>query len=321
MTEKESELKKETSLIFNFSKIQDKIEKINLTNNLVINENPNITINLSPNEPNFFAVKSKIKNTHIMKPSKKSNHFQANFLHLPNQNDLNRSRLSINNAQLSQKTRNTIIDAINKSQYVEKTSKTNLKLVQKELQYKLLDMSIQIENTLNTEEDTSNNFSSLKIDNNNFWGRNVKKEFEASRMDIRARRGSANINDLSKLVDPNKSIINNGFNRCHTNKFLCNNNMPNITLFRKDLNKTNINANKNNRRKSFNYNTMNRNNNNNISFNFLNANNKSMYLKSNNNTLMNKNSMSFIMNNKSMYINRNNINVNKMLLTTIQNQE
>ena len=286
----------------------------------VQNVNPNINISTCPNEPNFFAVKSKIKNTHIMKPSKKGNHFHANFLHLPNQNDLNRSRLSINNGQLSQKTRNTIIDAINKSQYVEKNSKTNLKLVQKELQYKLLDMSIQIENTLNTDEETSNNFSSLKIDNNNFWGRNVNKEFEASRMDLRARRSSANFNDLSKLVDPNKSIINSGFSRCHTNKFLLNNNMPNITLFRRDLNKTNINANKNNRRKSFNFNTMNRNNNN-ISFNFLNGNNKSMYLKSNNNTLMNKNSMSFIMNNKSMYINRNNINVNKMLLTTIQNKE
>ena len=67
-------------------KINNKLKKT------VQHVNPNITINLSPNEPNFFAVKSKIKNTHIMKPSKKSNHFQANFLHLPNQNDLNRSR-------------------------------------------------------------------------------------------------------------------------------------------------------------------------------------------------------------------------------------
>ena len=209
----------------------------------------------------------------------------------------------------------------------EHSSKTNLKLVQKELQYKLLDMSIQIENNMEQDDDNSN-FSSLKNDKtNNFWGRNVKKELESYKNEIKVRRSSATINDIAKfqeLINANRSI-NKGYNRCQTNKYLLNNNNmnhQNITLFRNDLNKTNISVNKNNRRKSFN---LNRNNNginrNNISFNFLNMNNKSMYINRNTNTIMSKNNLSMNMHNKSTYINSNNISINKLILNSIQHKE
>ena len=285
--------------------------------------NPNITINTSPDEPHYFRAKNIVKNTHIGLPknSKKSSLLHTNYLFFPKQNDLNRSRLSINNHNnhnyLRQKTRQSIIEAINRSQYNDNSPQANLKLVQKELQFKLLDMSIQIENNMNTDDENSN-FSSLKMDNNNFWGRNAKKDAEISKIDIKTRRASANFNDISKFYDGNRSIINKGFERCQTNKFHLNNNLPSLNLFRNDLNKTNMIANKNNRRKSFNLNRMSRNN---ISFNFLNHNNKTMYVNRNNNSMMNKNNISFHTNNKSMYINRNNISVNKMILNSIQNKE
>ena len=329
----------------NFANIKDKIEKIPKINindtylvqpdnaNRLINNSPqpnqSMSIhNISVNEPTFQKSKrlNNMNITYINHPKKNNNLLHPNYLFLPKQNNLNRSKLSINDGFHKQKSKKTIIDAINQPMY-EHSSKTNLKLVQKELQYKLLDMSIQIENNMEQDDDNSN-FSSLKNDKtNNFWGRNVKKELESYKNEIKVRRSSATINDIAKfqeLINANRSI-NKGYNRCQTNKYLLNNNNmnhQNITLFRNDLNKTNISVNKNNRRKSFN---LNRNNNginrNNISFNFLNMNNKSMYINRNTNTIMSKNNLSMNMHNKSTYINSNNISINKLILNSIQHKE
>ena len=58
-----------------------------------------------------------------------------------------------------------ILKSINQPLYDE-SPVANLKMVQKELQFKLLDMSIQIENGAGTDDEESSYFSNLKNDNN-----------------------------------------------------------------------------------------------------------------------------------------------------------
>ena len=221
----------------NFANIKDKIEKFpkfNINDTYIAHpENANRLINNSPqsnqnrnihnisiNEPTYQKPKrfNKMNITYINHPKKNNYLLHPNYLFLPKQNNLNKSKLSINDGFHNAKSKKTIIDAINQPVY-EHSEKTNLKLVQKELQYKLLDMSIQIENNMDQDNDDSN-FSSLKNDKtNNFWGRNVKNELESYKNEIKVRRSSATINDIEKfheLINANRSI-NKGFNRCQTN--------------------------------------------------------------------------------------------------------
>ena len=308
-----------------------------INNNLYSN---NAFSHMTSNEINYIKPK-KLKNTHISfnNPLLKNN----NFLH-PNyifgskpNNNLNRSKMSIKDSFYRQRDKNNILDS-SKQELIEQPGKTNLKLIQKELQFKLLDMSIQIENGINTDDENSNLFSNLQNDNNNNLSqKNVKKELESSKNEIKtnnARRKSLNVHDMAQMYNLNNfysgskgfktlnKSINKGFNKCKTNKLGINNNQ-NIISYRNELSKTNLFLNSS-RRKSLgdfrnNLNTINKNTNN---VSFINANNKSMYINLNNMS-MNKNNISFInVNNKSMYIHGNkSVIMNKMLLNVEKNRE
>ena len=322
----------------------DNIPKMNMDASYVFQKkksNNIITNNLHPNksfmhmqsaELNYLKAK-KLKNTHISfnNPLLKNNFLHPNYVFGAKQNNnLNRSIMSIkDNFYNRQIDKNNILDS-SKQELLEQSGKTNLKLIQKELQFKLLDMSIQIENG-NSDDEESNAFSNLQNDknNNNLWEKNVKNELESYKNEIKTnntRRKSLNVydidqiynlNNLNKGFKPLNKSINKGFNKCKTNKLGINNNQ-NIISYRKELSKTNLVLN-NSRRKSL---SDFRNNLNNINKNSFIGNNKSMYINLNNMS-MNKNNMSFInVNNKSMYIHGNNSFImNKMLLNAEKNRE
>ena len=302
-------------------------------------KNSNNILNISQkiNEQNY-AKSKKLKNTNILfnNPLKKTSNFlHPNYIYVSkkNNNNLNRSKSLLDNAynlksHKTQKAKNSLKNTI----LYDNFSQANLKLVQKKLQFKLLDMSIQIENNVNSEgEDSLTNYEKA---NNNFWGKNVENELESykNEMTMGKRRNSINVSDINQINNLNNSPNNNkglknhysGFSRCKTKNITIKSNSPIITSFRNDLSNTNLSINKNDRRKSFIINrnniNINRFNNNNNSY-IHNANNKSMYIHNANNMSLFRNNISFNANNKSMYINRNNISVNKMIINSHQVME
>ena len=301
------------------SKISNQIASFSPKHNQFISYNNNLSLN----EPYFNKAKRMLMNNAslIVPKTKTNNNFlHLNYLYNPKET-LNRSNISISNDFLKTKTRNSrqINGLVN-------SSKTNLKLVQKELQFKLLDMSMQMEN-LQSDDDESNYFSVIKNDKteSKLISQNAKQELELFKNEIKMnRRKSLNIADITKLHNLNNRYnFNRGamFNKCKTNKLgingMNNSSFFNISSFRNDPNKNN----RNRKRKSLNinrghiFNLLNNNhtktsimNRNNISMNYNNYNNKSMFMNRNN-TSMNYNNY----NNKSMYVNRNNISINRIL--------
>ena len=268
--------------------------------------------NLSLNEPYFHKSKRiGINNVSFIMPKNKNNNnfLHLNYLYMPKES-LNRSNISISNDYLRTRSKNS-----RQTNGYRPSSKTNLKLVQKELQFKLLDMSMQIDNRPSDDDDSSY-FSNAKNDKteSKVLSQNAKQELELYKNEIKLnRRKSAKIADINKLHNLNNMYnFNKGgiFNKCKTNKLgingMNNNSFLNITSFRNDLSKNNININKNNKRKSF---CINRGH----SFNLLNNNFTKTSIMNRNNISMNRNNLSMNYNNKSMYVNRNNISMNKML--------
>ena len=157
--------------------------------NFLLNNNspptlPNITISKINSKEQSSCLKGKrIKNTHVSNiPSENplsqlssvspfqaqktnSNLLNVNYLFLPKQNNnlgnnLNRSRLSMADNIVKQLSRRSFVDpGGNNALYQQSGETTNLKLVEKELQFKLLDMSMQIENNKNSDDEESNTFS------------------------------------------------------------------------------------------------------------------------------------------------------------------
>ena len=294
----------------------------NKTNNIVnIHHNyPNVYINkIQDEDPNLMRRKI-LKNTNmpifISRSSNNNNTLlHPNFLFTQKQNNnVNGSRLSFAGNFVRRQSKILKRESSKESLY-HHSSKTNLKLIQKELQFKLLDMSIQIENNQNPDDEELNDFSNIKSGkDNNLWGQNVKKELESYKNEIKiARRKSVNVSDIKKInifnnfYKSNKALknLNNNMtkelNKAKTNNYDINNNQ-NINSIRNELSKTNLTT-KKYRRKSFcnfrnNLNAMN--------------NNKSMYLNLNNMNLTN-NSISFYNKTKTMQISGNNISINKLI--------
>ena len=282
------------------------------------NNNPVITYNnnISINEPYFHKSKRLGINNNvsfIMPKTNNNNLLHLNYLYMPKDN-LNKSIASISNDILRTKSKISKQTAYRPSS--RQSSKTNLKLVQKELQFKLLDMSMQIENG-QSDDDDSNYFSNNKNDKveSKILAQNMKQELFKNKIKMN-RSNSVNIADINKLNNLNSFYNFNkpgACNKCKTNKLgingMNNNSFINITSFRNDLSKNNI-VNKNNKRKSFCVNNINRSQN----FNLLTNNNftKTSILNKNN-ISMNKNNLSMNWNNRSMNLNRNNISMNKML--------
>ena len=317
---------------------------------------PNIRINkISSKENNFFRAK-KSKNSHIspipsltnlLSPtqnqfslSKKNNNLlQVNYLfHKNPNNNMNKTGLSIADTILRQKTRNSMMDADGNSALYEQSG-TNLKLVEKELQFKLLDMSMNIDYKNSDDEDSynfsniNNNITNSNDNTNKFWHKNVKNELESCNQEIKmrnARRNSVNVNDIKQIYNlnnfefgnrgspkGNKTIIKGGLNSTFINKLGTNNN-HNISTYRDELNKSNMNGYTNNRRrKSLNItNGLGLNWMNNMSFN---RGNKSMYMNVKNNASMNKTNISF--NNKTVFVNKNNLNMSMNINRFMSNAE
>ena len=309
----------------NLSQKNNNFPKITIDSSLLhtTNKSNNKLLNITKiNEQNHLRTK-KTRNTQILyyNPIKRtSNLLHPNYLFTTKQShNLNKSKLSLANIY-NQKSRNSIRDNI----LFDQSSQCNLKLVQKELQFKLLDMSIQIENKVNSENEDSNTLSNYEKANNNFWGKNVKNELESYKKEIKddkKRRKSVNVHDINQLYNLNNvykgfKSLNNGYKKSISVNF------PNDLSFGNDLGNSNIILNKKKRnsvilkRNNTNFNRYN-----NSNFSFIHNNNKSMYINNNNNMTMIKNNMSFNKNNKSMYINRNSINVNKMIINSLKNIE
>ena len=287
------------------SKRSNKLLPVSPKNNHVITYNNNISIN----EPYFHKSKRLgINNVSFIMPKANNNNLlHLNYLYIPKEN-LNKSNVSISNDYLRTKSKNS-----RQTRY-KQSSKTNLKLVQKELQFKLLDMSMQIENG-QSDDDDSNYFSNDKTDKtvSKLKAHNIKQELELFKNDIKNnRRKSVNIADINKLNNLNNIYnVNKGvLNKCKTNKLginsMNNNSFINITSFRNELSKNNVSINKNNKRKSF---CINRGQ----SLNLLNNNFTKTSILNKNNISITRNNISMNWNNKSMNLNRNNISMNRML--------
>ena len=157
--------------VFKLKKESSKSIKIHKSNKLVSSFSPpevipKISINSIPtnnSNNNNFALASPSKHrllqvNYLYKP-KESNNINRNGA---NKNILNKSKVSGPEGFHKKKSINsTIISAVNKP-IQEYSSQTNLKVIQKELQFKLLDMSMAIENTPNSDEDDDNYFSNEK---------------------------------------------------------------------------------------------------------------------------------------------------------------
>ena len=211
---------------------------------------------------------------------------------------------------------------------------TNLKLVEKELQFKLLDMSMQIENDKNSDEEDSNTISGLnnKDKPDKYWHKNVKNELESYKKELSikdARRKSVNVNEINQIYNLNSSYdfgktikrgnktIVKGLNKSIVHKMGTNNNL-NTSGFQNDFSKTNINMNMNKGRRSGlnKYTTYGINwANNSMSFN---KGNKSMYINLKKNMSINRN-VNF--NNKTVFVNKNNISMNKFISIAEKNKE
>ena len=258
----------------NLSQKNNNFPKITIDSSLLhtTNKSNNKLLNITKiNEQNHL--KSKItRNTQISSynPIKKTtNFFHPNYLCTSKQNNnLNKSKLSIPNVY--QKSKKSIRDNI----LFDHTSQCNLKLVQKELQYKLLDMSMQIDNQANSEDEDSNTLSNYEKANMNFWGKNVKNELELTQKEVkenRQRRKSYDINQLYSLNNVYKGFkpTNLAFKKSISMNF------ANKLSFVNDINNSNIiNSTKkrnsvNLKRKSTNLNS------------FIHNNNKSMYINNN----------------------------------------
>ena len=136
---------------------------------------------------------------YIYKP-KESNNINRNGA---NKNILNKSKVSGAEGFHKRKSINSsIISAVNKP-IQEYSSQTNLKVIQKELQFKLLDMSMAIENTPNSDEDDDNYFSNEKKTEK----KNLDYEISSLKSDINAKR------KMSVIIGNSANIFNNFNNK------------------------------------------------------------------------------------------------------------
>ena len=294
-----------------------------LSNNPPVNLNFSINHNNGVNESRYRKSKKKWSNYSFIYPSVKKNKFGNTLLylnHLSKENNLDRSRASMHDGLKNIKS--PILKSINQPLYDE-SPVANLKMVQKELQFKLLDMSIQIENGAGTDDEESSYFSNLKNDNNKILEKNIKNEIDSPNndnfMNKLNRRKSVNVNDTNIIENFNniynfnkgtknfsKSIIYKGNNKTKSNKGNNNNSFLQMATIKNDYSKNKTIQSKNMRRKSFN----------------LNPNNKSMMnINWNNSPSVNKNNLSVNWGNKSMCVNRNNISMNKILNSNQMNIE
>ena len=319
----------------NFPKIniESSFEFENIKSNKLIHNPqqnyPNITINNAPLNKQNLTSSKKMKKRHlsIYNPLIKNNNFlYVNYmLGAKQNNNLNRNKISSKDILFTrQKSKNSILNTSIKGALSEQTEKANLKLIQKELQYKLLDMSYQIENSQDSEEEL--NVSNLINQKNKYFcGNNIKKELESYKKEIitnNSRRKSVNVNDFRKInnlscyFNVNKEIKNNKneYIKCKTNKLGINNDR-NINSIKNEISN---NKDYSNRKKSF------IDFRNNISGNLtkkdnysliMNNNNKSMNLNLKSNITSNRNSFIFKKNNKSMCVDGNNANmISKMIV-------
>ena len=298
-----TKIKNNRSSLHHSKKSNNKLLSIIPSINTKINFN-----NSSLNEP-IFQKSKRIRINNISSINSKKKYNNSPYLNnLYNESNLNGSKISMADNPLKIKLKKSKLKkALNQPLYRE-SSKTNLKLIQKELQFKLLDMSMQIENGLDLDDEESNYFSNLKNENQSkILGQKVKNELEMYKKEIKnSSKKSLNVNDIKPIYSINnfynvkgnilsKTVISKGIslNKNNNNerfKGKNNNNYLNITSFRNELSKNNININKNNKRKNYTI----------ISNNL-------------NNIIMNKDNISMKWNNKSMSINKNNISINKNL--------
>ena len=243
---------------FKLKKESSKSNKTHKSNKIVSSFSPPATIpKISINSISTNNNSNNI-NFPIVSP-KKSNLLQLNYLYKQKEAssinrsgaskpNLNKSRLSVAEGLHKRKSINSsIINAVNKP-IIEHTSQTNLKVIQKELQFKLLDMSMAIENTANSDDD-DNYFYNEKVSE----PKHFKYEISSLKSDINANRkksvilgNSANFFNIINFNNKGLKNLNKSHNK-GVNNFKKNNAaFFNLTSFRGG---NNI---KNGRRKSFN---------------------------------------------------------------------
>ena len=205
------------------------------TNNNSLNSN-NFPVALSPKKNNFLQL------NYVHRPKEASSLNKSGL----NKSILNKSRMSIEGLHKRKSINSSIINAVNKP-IIEHSSQTHLKVIQKELQFKLLDMSMAIENTANSDED-DNYFYNKKISES----KPLKYELSSLKSDINSnRKKSVILGNSANFFNNFNSKGLKSLNKSHNkgvNSFKKNNiGFFNLTSFRNGQN--NI---KSFRRKSFN---------------------------------------------------------------------
>ena len=182
------------------SSVQENNKINKLINNFQHNL-PNIAKNkVKENEPNIMRSKN-LKYSHISLYNplmKNNNSFYQNYLFIP-KNNLKKNKLSALDDSYRRRSKNSIMDA--KNNY-----KVNLKLIEKELQFKLFDMSIQIENDNFLKKDDTDDFLDIKNENNNNIFSNYELEGNKNEI-INIGMQSVNKNEINYIYSLNN--INN----------------------------------------------------------------------------------------------------------------
>ena len=243
---------------FNLKKESSKSIKIHKSNKQITSLSPpgvipKISINsisTSNSNNNNYPIASPTKNNflqlnYLYKP-KESNNINRNAA---NKSFLNKSRLSVVEGLHKRKSINTSIISACSKPIKEPNSQTNLKVIQKELQFKLLDMSMAIENNANSDDDDDNYFSNEKISEK----KSLKYEISSLKSDINLHRkksvvlgNSPNLFNLNNFNNKGLKSLNKSHNK-GINSYKKNNiGFFNLTSFRGGQNNT-----KNARRKSF----------------------------------------------------------------------
>ena len=267
----------------------------------------NSIISVSP-EKEIQNKGKQLKNTFVAfhNPLKMSNNNLLNIYQYPKKNPLNKNRLTLGD---------TYFKARRNSYQIEfperRNTRKNLKQIQRELQFKLLDMSIQIENDSEEGQDfVENKELNFKRKNNKryteyYQGNKMKNSFKKLRTD----NNNPINNHLS--VNPSKDFKNININT-NTNKvgdsIVKNNNNVNLTRRQSFVPKSLL-------AKKFEKNTQPNNKRLNSSVNM------NLYRDLIPNINMNLNTSENELANKSMFISKKNINIKKILLNSLKNEE
>ena len=196
--------------ITNQSKIN--LEKSSVQeNNIIINNFQHNLSNIAKNkvkenEPNFMRLKN-LKYSHISLYNnpliKNNNSFYQNYLFI-HKNNLNKTKLPAFDKSYRSRSKNSIMDVKNNS--FPNNYKVNLKLIEKEIQFKLLDMSIQIENDNFLKKEDKDDFLDIKNENNNNTFSSYELEGNKNEI-INTGIQSVNENDINYIYNLNN--INN----------------------------------------------------------------------------------------------------------------